>query len=68
MSNVYLAAIIRDYLRFFIRNTAVIGNIVREMLKAEVKKVAAEKQMCIENIFNRTLRIKKLYELWRPIL
>ena len=28
MSNVYLAAIIRDYLRFFIENTMVIGNYV----------------------------------------
>ncbi len=30
MSNVYLAAIIRDYLRFFIQNTAAIGNYVYE--------------------------------------
>ena len=30
MANVYLAAIIRDYLRFFIRNTAVVGNYVYE--------------------------------------
>ena len=28
MSNVYLAAIIRDYLRFFIKNTAAVGNYV----------------------------------------
>lgn len=28
MSNVYLAAIIRDYLRFFIQNTAAVGNYV----------------------------------------
>ena len=28
MSNVYIAAIIRDYLRFFIKNTCVIGNYV----------------------------------------
>lgn len=30
MSNVYLAAIIRDYLRFFIQNTAAVGNYVYE--------------------------------------
>ena len=30
MSSVYLAAIIRDYLRFFIQNIAVIGNYVYE--------------------------------------
>ena len=30
MSNVYLAAIIRDYLCFFIKNTAVVGNYVYE--------------------------------------
>ena len=30
MSNVYLAAIIRDYLRFFIQNTTAIGNYVYE--------------------------------------
>lgn len=30
MSNVYLAAIIRDYLRFFIKNTPAIGNYVYE--------------------------------------
>ena len=30
MSNVYLAAIIRDYLRFFIQNTAAAGNYVYE--------------------------------------
>ena len=41
-------------------------SIAREMLKAEVIKVAAEKQMCIENIFNRALRLEKLYELGAP--
>lgn len=41
-------------------------SIVREILKAEVKKVAAEKQMCIKNIFNRALRLEKLYELGAP--
>ena len=41
-------------------------SIVREILKAEVKKVAAEKQICIENIFNRALRIERLYELGAP--
>ena len=41
-------------------------SIVREMLKAEVKNVAAGKQMCIESIFNRTLRLEKLYELGAP--
>ena len=30
MSNVYLAAIIRDYLCFFIKNTAVVGHYVYE--------------------------------------
>ena len=41
-------------------------SIVREILKAEVKNVAAGKQMCIESIFNRTLRLEKLYELGAP--
>ena len=41
-------------------------SIVREILKAEVIKVAAEKQVCIENIFNRALRLEKLYELGAP--
>ena len=41
-------------------------SIVREILKAEVKKVAAEKQICIENIYNRALRLEKLYELGAP--
>ena len=41
-------------------------SIAREMIKAEVKDVAAGKQMCIENIFNRTLRLEKLYELGAP--
>ena len=30
MSNVYIAAIIRDYLRFFIKNTPAVGNYVYE--------------------------------------
>ena len=38
-------------------------SMVREMIKAEIIKVATEKQMCIENIFNRALRLEKLYEL-----
>ena len=41
-------------------------SIAREILKAEVIKVAAEKQVCIENIFNRALRIERLYELGAP--
>ena len=41
-------------------------SIVREILKAEVIKIAAEKQVCIENIFNRALRLEKLYELGAP--
>ena len=41
-------------------------SIAREILKAEVIKVAAEKQMCIENIFNRALRLEKLYALGAP--
>lgn len=41
-------------------------SIAREILKAEVIKVAAEKQMCIKNIFNRALRLEKLYELGAP--
>lgn len=41
-------------------------SIAREILKAEVIKVAAEKQMCIKNIFNRALRIERLYELGAP--
>ena len=41
-------------------------SIAREILKAEIIKVTAEKQMCIENIFNRALRLEKLYELGAP--
>lgn len=41
-------------------------SIAREILKAEVIKVAAEKQVCIENIFIRALRIERLYELGAP--
>lgn len=41
-------------------------SIVREILKVEINKVIAEKQMCIENIFNRALRLEKLYELGAP--
>ena len=41
-------------------------SIVREILKVEINKVIAEKQMCIENIFNRALRLEKLYELDAP--
>lgn len=41
-------------------------SIVRAILKSEVKNVAAGKQMCIESIFNRTLRLEKLYELGAP--
>ena len=41
-------------------------SIAREILKAEVIKVAAEKQMCIKNIFNRALRLEKLYALGAP--
>ena len=41
-------------------------SMVREMIKAEVIKVAAEKQMCIENVFNHVLRLEKLYELGAP--
>ena len=41
-------------------------SMVREMIKAEIIKVATEKQMCIENIFNRALRLEKLYELGAP--
>lgn len=41
-------------------------SIVREILKAEIIKVTAEKQMCIENIFNRALRLEKLYALGAP--
>ena len=41
-------------------------SIVREMLKEHVKNIAAKKQMCIENIFNRALRLEKLYELGAP--
>ena len=41
-------------------------SIVHEILKAEVKNVAAGKQMYIENIYNRALRLEKLYELGAP--
>ena len=41
-------------------------SIVREMLKEHVKNIAAGKQMCIESIFNRALRLEKLYELGAP--
>lgn len=41
-------------------------SIVREIIKAEINKVVAEKQMCIENILNRALRLEKLYEIGAP--
>lgn len=41
-------------------------SIVRAILKSEVKKVSAEKLMCIENIYNRALRLEKFYELGAP--
>ena len=41
-------------------------SMVREMLKEHVKNIVAGKQMCIENIFNRALRLEKLYELGAP--
>ena len=41
-------------------------SIAREILKAEVIKVAAEKQMCIENVLDRAQRLEKLLELGAP--
>lgn len=41
-------------------------SMVREMIKEHVKNIVKGKQMCMENIFNRALRLEKLYELGAP--
>ena len=43
MSKVYLAAIIRDYLRFFIQNTAAVGNYVEGALLSLLGYSSADK-------------------------
>ena len=53
MSNVYLAAIIRDYLRFFIRNTAAIGNYVYEHTPEGYEFREAQEKLDSDEMFRR---------------
>lgn len=53
MSNVYLAAIIRDYLRFFIQNTAAVGNYVYEHNPEGYEFWEAQEKMDADEMFRR---------------
>ncbi len=57
MSNVYLAAIIRDYLRFFIQNTAAIGNYVYEHNPEGYDYWEAEEKLDSDEMFCRWQKI-----------
>ena len=57
MSNVYLAAIIRDYLRFFIQNTAAIGNYVYEHNPEGYDYWEAEEKLDSNEMFCRWQKI-----------
>ena len=57
MSNVYLAAIIRDYLRFFIRNTAAIGNYVYEHTPEGYEFREAQEKLDSDEMFRRWQKI-----------
>ena len=57
MSNVYLAAIIRDYLRFFIQNTAAIGNYVYEHNPEGYDYWEAEEKLDSDEMFRRWQKI-----------
>ena len=53
MSNVYLAAIIRDYLRFFIKNTPAVGNYVYEHNPEGYSYWDAEEKLDADEMFGR---------------
>ena len=57
MSNVYLAAIIRDYLRFFIQNTAAVGNYVYERNPEGYDYWEAEEKLDSDEMFRRWQKI-----------
>ena len=57
MSNVYLAAIIRDYLRFFIQNTAAVGNYVYEHNPEGYDYWEAEEKLDTDEMFRRWQKI-----------
>lgn len=57
MSNVYLAAIIRDYLRFFIQNTAAVGNYVYEHNPEGYDYWEAEGKLDTDEMFRRWQKI-----------
>lgn len=57
MSNVYLAAIIRDYIRFFIRNTPAIGNYVYEHNPEGYDYWEAEEKLDTDEMFRRWQKI-----------
>ena len=57
MSNVYLAAIIRDYLRFFIQNTAAVGNYVYEHNPEGYDYWEAEEKLDTDEMFHRWQKI-----------
>ena len=60
MSNVYLAAIIRDYLRFFIKNTPAIGNYVYEHNpEGYTDYWEAEEKLDTDEMFRRWEKIVK---------
>ena len=57
MSNVYLAAIIRDYLRFFIKNTPAIGNYVYEHNPEKYDYWEANEKLDQDEMFRRWQKI-----------
>ena len=57
MSNVYLAAIIRDYLRFFIKNTPAVGNYVYEHNPEGYSYWEAEEKLDSDEMFDRWKKI-----------
>lgn len=57
MSNVYLAAIIRDYLRFFIKNTPAVGNYVYEHNPEGYSYLDAEEKLGTDEMFGRWEKI-----------
>ena len=57
MSNVYLAAIIRDYLRFFIKSTPAVGNYVYEHNPEGYSYWEAEEKLDSDEMFDRWKKI-----------
>ena len=57
MSNVYLAAIIRDYLHFFIQNTAAVGNYVYKHNPEGYDYWEAEEKLDTDEMFRRWQKI-----------